>query len=80
MKCGGVSSPSILGGLRGWGLVLTVLTSVLEAVYIWFASRLGEAADWIFRGATHTPRVCREGETGLMVSDFKFPVSVLYLA
>jgi len=31
-------------------------------------------------GTMQTPRVCREGKTGLALGDFKFSVSVLYLA
>ena len=31
-------------------------------------------------GAMHSPRVCQEGKTGLVLGDFKFSVSVLYLA
>ena len=34
----------------------------------------------LFVGATQTPRVFREGKTGLALGDFKFSVSVLYLA
>jgi hypothetical protein len=33
-----------------------------------------------FVGATQTPRVFRVGKTGLALGDFKFSVSVLYLA
>ena len=39
VKGGGVSSPSFLGGFRGWGLGLAVWTPLQEVVLIWLASR-----------------------------------------
>jgi hypothetical protein len=44
VKVGGVSSPSFLGGFRGWGLVLAVWTPLRKVVLIWLASRWGEIA------------------------------------
>ena len=77
VKSGGISFPSFLGGFRSWGLVLTVWTPLWEVVLIWLASRWGEMLPGFFVGTTQTPRVCREGKTGLALGDFKFSVSVL---
>jgi hypothetical protein len=41
---------SFLGGLKGWGLELTVLISLKEDVLIWLASRWGEIVVRILRG------------------------------
>jgi hypothetical protein len=39
VKGGGVNSPSILGGFKGWGLVLEVWTPFREVALILLASR-----------------------------------------
>jgi hypothetical protein len=50
VKGGGISSPSFLGGFRGWGLRLEVWTPLKEDVWIWLASRWGEIAVRILHG------------------------------
>jgi len=80
VKCGGVNSSRFLGGFRVWGLGLPDWTRLKEVVVIWLASTRGETAARFFVVATQTPRVRREGKTGLSLGVFKFRVSVLYLA
>jgi len=50
VKGGDVSSPSFLGGFRGWGLAHAVWTPLPEVVLIWLASRWGVIAARIFCG------------------------------
>jgi hypothetical protein len=50
VKGGWVSSPSFVGGFRGWGLGLAVWTPLGEVVLIWLDSRWGEMAAAIIHG------------------------------
>ena len=77
---GGISSLSFLGGFRGWGLGLAVWTHLKEVVLLGWPAAGERLLPGFFVGATQTPRVSREGKTGLALGGFKFPVSVLYLA
>jgi hypothetical protein len=80
VKFWGVSSPSVLGGFSGWVLILAVWTPLLEVVLIgWPTAGVRLLTGFLF-GATQTPRLCREGKIGLVLGDFKFYASVLYLA
>jgi hypothetical protein len=79
VKFGGVSCPSFLVGFSGCVLILAVWTPLLEVVLIGWPTAGVRLLSGFFHGATQTPRVCREGETGLVLGDFKFYASVLCL-
>jgi hypothetical protein len=80
VKGGGVSPPSFLGGFWGWGLGRAVWTPLREVVLIWLASRWGEIAVRILRGGYTDVQGTSSRKTGLALGDFKFSVSVLFLA
>jgi len=50
VKGRGDSSPSFLGGFKGWRLILAVWTPLQEIVLIWLAICRGETAARILRG------------------------------
>jgi hypothetical protein len=80
VKRGGVRSPRFLGGFSGWGLVLAVwcwglvlevCSPLKKVVLICLASRWGEIALRILRGATQTTRVYQKVKTDLALSNNK---------